>query len=363
MRLYAALMIWGEILFKNNYVSIDIGNKNIKIVEAKKTTQNIIIDKCIMSPTPNNSFNNGEFYEFENIKKEIFNNLIENKIKAKKAVCTVDSTNIISRELILPFAEGKELDNLVRFEIEEYLPIMLNEYVIEYKVLEVFNISDIKKVKVLVAALPKKIADNYYNLLKELHLNPVALDLNSNAVSKIIKNCKYINDEKFSLDQTVAIIDFGFTFTNVSVISEGVIKINKLFLTGSKDIDLNIANSFNLSLDESEMKKKENVNISKNIENSISETMLNEIVTNSIDTQINQIQKIFQYFTSRTTGNKIDNIYIYGGGSNLNGIEDYFFNYFNIPTKRINNIDYIKFNNSNCGLEYFLNCISAIVRE
>ena len=348
----------------NKYVSIDLGNKSIKIVEGKEKGNCLIIDRAFTIATPINSFNDGQILDKENLKSAIYGALEAFKIKSKKAVCTLESTSIITREISLPYAKDEEMDTMVKYEVEQYLPIMLDDYVVEYKIIDKFEEEDIKKCRVLVAAIPKLIVENFLKLLHEIKLKPLALDLNSNAISKIFNKKLKINDNIYNLNETIAVLDIGYRFISIDIISKGIPQFSRLINSGGKDIDINIANHFNLSLEESEKRKIADCNLEVSQGLTKSAIILNDAVKSSVDNWITEIQRVFQYYQTRTTGNKIDYIYLHGGSSNLKGLENYMKDAIQIKIQKINDINGVKFckGTKNFDVENYLNTIGAIIR-
>lgn len=352
-------------MFSKKVLSIDIGTFNTKLVVGKQLSKAILIEKAFVIPTPANSYQDGQLLNIQKLQDDIYDLLISEKIKIKKAICTTESSSIITRELVLPYAKPKELKNLVHFEIQQYLPIMMEEYLVEYKIIEEFMEEDNKKLKVQVAVLPKKIALDYLKLLEGLKLNPIALDIHNNAISKLFDFNITINDEIFSSEKTVAIIDLGHSHINISIIDNGSQKFSRIIPNGGKNIDVNIANSFNLSIAEAQEKKKGHTDLKNLSNNMASYDMINELIRSNVDIWIEDIQRIFKYYTSRNTENSIDDIYLYGGSSKIEGIDKYFNTSLNIPTYKINKIDRIKYGKEleMKDLDYFLNAIASIIRR
>lgn len=354
-----------KILFPKRFLAIDIGTRNIKLIVAKENMKNIILERAIEIATPKNSFYDGEIKDANTIKNSVEKAILDNKIKCKKTICTLQSTSIITREIILPFAKDKELKNMVLYQIEQYLPIMMDEYVIEYRILEELKEEEGKKLKLLVAAMPKKIAEGYFNLLKDMGLKPYALDINSNAISKAFNRELKINDENISLDKTVAVIDLGNTFTNITILENGIYKFSRIIEHGGRNIDLSIANSFDISIEEAEGKKIELGNLNGVKEDQLSYRILNELIVSSVEDGVDNIRRIFKFYTSRSTGNKIDAIYLYGGSSNIEGIEEFYSKMFNIPTFVIKKTNMIKFSKEidEEKIPCYINAISSILRR
>jgi type IV pilus assembly protein PilM len=353
-------------MFNRNILAIDIGSKNIKMVVGRKQGSGVLVDKGFLLPTPLYSFNDGTIQDIDSVKGVILNKLSSESIKVKNAVCTVNSTSAITREVELPYTKNEEeIDKMVRFELEQYLPVMLSDYVIDYKKVEDFTEENIKKTRFMVIALPKIIVEGYLELLKGIKLTPLALDISSNSVSKLFVKGVNINGENYSSNKTVAVIDMGYNYLNINIISNGTSQFSRIINLGGKDIDINIANHFNISLEDAEKKKTEDCNIDISIEDSNAKKMLSEIVMNSVDSWLQEIERLFKYYITRTTGNRIDEIYIYGGTSKLKGICNYIEERLSIPVSNIDSIGTVKTtkNVNSLDLSIYLNAVGSIIRK
>ncbi|WP_069649462.1 type IV pilus assembly protein PilM [Caloranaerobacter ferrireducens] len=352
-------------MFTKEVISMDIGTRYIKIAIGKEKNGSIIIKNAFKLDTPTNSIKDGNILDLNSIKSLISKKILEEKVKAKRVIVTVQSSSIIKRELVLPKVKEEELNSIVNIEIEQYLPIMLSDYLIDYKVLEEFEEDNVKKVRILVVIAPKALVERYLKLIKELNLKPYVLDVNSNVISKLFSSDMLINSENYSFDKTVAVIDLGNEQINVNIISRGILSFSRLINNGGRELDINIANSFNLNLIEAEKRKIETIDLFENEIDMTSTQVLNNVARNTIDIWIEEIDKIFNYYTSRSLGNKIDCIYLYGGSSNIKGIEDYFAKKLNIITKKISDVGLVNVNNeiNDKEISIFLNSVSAIIRR
>ena len=85
---------------------------------------------------------------------------------------------------------------------------------------------------------------------------------------------------------------------------------------------------------------------------------------NNIDGWIEDMNKIFKYYTTREANNKIDLIYLYGGGSQLKGIEQYLQKELLIPTFRMNNVHKVVFENELAAkdISIYVNAFASLIR-
>jgi len=352
---------------KNGQVlTMDIGSYNIKLVVGSYNKTSVHIDHMVCIATPLGVYEDGAIRNIEKLKSSIEEILLKGHIKTKQTICTLESTSIITREITLPSVKANEMIEMLEFEIQQYLPFDLNQYMIQYKILEEYQDDEGKKNNILVAAMPKGIADGYLNLLDSLNLKPIALDIHSNTADKLFSGSCQINNDPPLENSTIALIDLGHRQSNVSILSKGNYKFNRLVSIGGRNIDQNIANFLSLSIEDAILRKVAIKNIIEAANDDFSsKSKIISIMKSCIDNWIEEYERVFKYYMTRTTGNQIDHIYLYGGSSNIGGIEKYFEEAFNIPTSKIEKITRVNTEaiQSDGDLASYVNAIGAIIRR
>ncbi|WP_192930141.1 type IV pilus assembly protein PilM [Alkaliphilus pronyensis] len=351
-------------LFYGPILSIDIGSHTTKILEGKASGGSLNIDKAMTIPTPTETYRDGRILDIDELSNSIGSALKKENIKGKRVVFSIESTSIITREIILPSVKADEIKAMLDFEIKQYLPIDLESYIIQSRLIEETVIEGIRKSKIQVAALPKDIASEYHSLSQKLGLKPMALDLNSNSIHKLVTLNGVINREDFIKDRTIAIIDLGFSFSNLVIIKNGIFKFNRLMKLGGVEIDHSIANSFNLSLKEAEGLKIKAKSINE-IANSYEERETLNLIKINVDNWVIEIDRLFKYYTSRENNNTINSIYICGGSSNIEGLDTYLREEFQIPAHKLVEVGEISSGKSfiNIGIEKYVNAMGALIRK
>ena len=314
-------------------VTLDIGEKYIKIVSGKFLKDKLIIDDCIEAETPKNSIIDGKISNKYMLKEALVNIIDEAGLSGKSAVVTTNSSQIINREVIIPKVEESELETVIRYEIQKYLPINLNNYEIQYIFKEIIINDNNENWVLSVIAFPKNIVKEYYDFLEEINLNPYALDITYNSIRKI-----YNHSFKKDMQGTVAFIDMGVVSTNVSIFKEEKVDFTRVIKNGEGSIEI-LENDY-----------------------SIEEKRL------YIDELINDLERVFKYYSNKNVGNKIERILIYGGISNVKGLEEYIEKQLNIKVNKISNINNIEFIGKRSKdvmenkIALYLNAIGAVIR-
>lgn len=319
-------------------LSIDIGSSYIKFAVGQKMGRRLKVDKTFKARLPAGVYENGHMHNIQEMKSIIQGALNANSVKLKDVICTLESTDAIKRELVVPAVAPEDLSEMVSYEIGQYLPIDINSYVLQYKIVREFEEENVKKYELLVAALPKEIVHNIYSMLIEMGLDPYALDIHSNAVDKIAAEYELFNEASIK-ENTVAFLDLGHENINVVIVEKGQYKFNRLIKNGTRDFE-QLTTEFEFkTIDE----------ISQHLD--------------VVDRWIEEIDKVFKYYTSRSVDNTIDKIFIYGGISVMEGLDTYIHERVNIPVELIKSIDNVEIVAGNeYTLAQSLNAISAIIR-
>ncbi|MBU3189521.1 pilus assembly protein PilM [Clostridium bowmanii] len=359
-------------MFNSKVLSIDIGSKDTKIVLGTQSKKNVIIEKTITMTTPVGCYHDGNIIDITKFKNEISDVLQKENIRSKSIIITTKSTTVITRDIDIPVAKKEDMNSIIKFQMERYLPIMFDDYIMQYKILEEFEEDGIKQAKVTVVVYPKIMAEGYYNLVKELKGNAVALDISSNSINKLfIENIK-VNDENYSLEDTVGVIDLGYDFINVNIISDGNVQFTRIINYGGSNIDIDIAKQLSISEEEAEDQKLEQCNLESEASSDRQSSTVNDIAKAQVRNWTEEIERMINYYKNKDQGNKVDKIYIYGGSSNIKGIETFIKEILNLPVTKIqslSNVNCSKLNTSkvdssiiDAELSMYLNAIGAIIR-
>lgn len=343
-----------------NIVAFDIGSSSIKIVTGKYFKNKLTINKLIDTPTPEGAISDGKI-----LSKQILGDMIqfalnENGIKINDAICTTNSSLIINREIIIPKVEEEEMETVIRYEIKQYLPINLNDYILQFIVLDEIIDNTGDKLKVSVISYPENMAYAYYDLLNLLELNPYSLDIEYNSLRKIAEYSKFNNNGEVS-GGAVAFVDMGATSINVTILKNGKLDFTRMIKTGGDNISYALSKNLNMSIKSTESIKIEKGNLLDIKEDDI----VNVTIRDVIDDVLEELQRILQFYINKSSGVQLNKIFIYGGVANTKGIDSYMENRVKISVEKITTLENVDFSSKEISEEHigeFVNAIGSIIR-
>jgi type IV pilus assembly protein PilM len=346
-------------VLKGKVISMDIGEKNVKVVVGKANKEHLTIYKTFSFQTPEHSIEDGKITNITPLMEKFRDELNTRKIKGGFMNVSYSSTEIIEREIVLPKIKVADLAEMVRYEIQQDLPIDVDKYVIQYKVIEEFQEDERTKLRIVVSAIERKIIESYLALINQLGFKPFRFDIHSNSLDKLMWVLSNQSNSDISVKRVV-MLDFGHKLTNMSIFDRGTLKMSQTIHYGGHDLDIAIERLTGQSRKEVVKVKESLRNIHRINAFDEDEKALKQAVQISLNDGISEIQRIIRYFVSRASGNQVDEIYIYGELSKLGGLRNYLEQMLSIPVKTVNDLPNLN-SDEEIDLERYINAIGAIV--
>lgn len=356
-------------------LSIDLGSHSIKFAVGQYGGDRLKVTSLFTEEIPEGVYSNGEIKDELALKTAIQSAIKNNHIKIKDTVVTIECTEIIKREMLIQQVPEEDRLDLIAYEVSQYLPIDVSSYVLQYKDLGESIEGDVKKSKILLGAMPKDIVKSHFDLLIDCGLTPVYMDMHSNSLDKLVRVCH--KSETGFMNATNAYIDFGNKIVDISIFENYNYKFNRLLKLGSSEFDRILRDYLSIDPKEAENRKKKTsvVGLQKayatigdtsnqeDVDGEVKNLVVKETIQ-YLDDCIEEINKVFKYYTSRSADNKIDSVYLYGGGAQFTDIAELFSERLELPTKVLSKIDNVDFNMKMVPdkLTGYVNALGALIR-
>ena len=343
---------------RKKVVAFDIGSSNIKVVEGMYYKNKLSINKCMEIPTPDDCVDDADIVNNTQLLSTVQYMLEENRISAKDAICTTNSSQIINRELVIPKVEEDEMETYVKYQMQQYLSINLDNYILQVTTLDEEVEGEEGKMKVRVISFPKKIVSAYYKFINDLNLRPYVLDVTFNSVSKILNMAGYVEKGERE-NRVVAAIDMGAASINVNIYNKGILEFTRMVKSGGNEIDYMLHDKFYCTKSNYVSVISEKANLQ---EDTFSDE--NKEIKDIVDECVEKIDKILHFYKNKNGNIPIDKIYIYGETSRIKGMDRYIETKLNTATVRINSIDNknIVIKDNDADIDTFLNVIGSVIR-
>lgn len=250
--------------------------------------------------------------------KHLFEHNVVGEITTRRVALAVPASRTYTRTINLPPVKNEEIDEAVRTEAEQYIPMALADLYLDYQIIH----KDKEGLEILAVAAPRKIVDSQLQLARVLGLEPVEIDTSILAAARLFQK----QDEQN--DIPAVLVDFGSVSADITVHDQTVIVTGTIPQGGDTFTDL-IAQKLKVSYEEAHViKSKYGIGKSKK------QAELLEVIRPPIDQLAKEIRRMIRYHEERSgSEQKIGQIVTMGGGANMPGLSDLLTDIIRLPVR------------------------------
>jgi type IV pilus assembly protein PilM len=340
----------------NTYLAFDIGTRNLHLVEGQVSGTAVKIFNSTNVELTKGTIKDGLITNQEALSLAMRTALDRIAASSRKAIITINTNSVIIREFNIPAGDPQELAAMISNEINQYFGISESDLV-EYRKIAEFEESGQQKVKVRVAVLNRDLAEGYLSLLENLGLEPVALDIHPNVISKLFSGQMIINGTNLE-EEGFILLDIGYMGSMIYLISQGSLDFFRTISFGGKAIDSLLANLLSLSEEEAENKKMEYLSGKKDQEDNEILTVVRPLYGELLE----ELRKVIQYFQSRSSGRLLKRIYLMGGGAPLTGLASYLAQGLGFEVNQLRQLNTVQLQENQPPLGTLVNAAGALIR-
>ena len=281
-------------------IGLDIGSSSLKMLEINNAGDKPLLVCLGMRNVPSAAR--------ENLVESIKSLAEEMKVTTKDAAISVSGSSVIVRFVSMPKMKEDELNSAMRFEAEKYIPFSIDDCIVDYQVLKKNEREG--KLDVLLVAAKKDFVMERIGIVEEAGLSVSIVDVDSFAAANTYSR----NFMNVDLDKTVALINIGASFSNVSIVKNSMLCFVRDVAIGGNDFNSAISKALDI-----DMKSAEDIKISPKGKSEDITACTKGIVNNLLD----EIRLSFSYHENQS-GDGIEEIYVSGGSAKLIGMGSLF---------------------------------------
>ena len=303
---------------KGKLVSIVINNEYIKICEITKSGKNSVVHKTVTIPAPEDCYVDGVIEQTDVLAKAIKVVMDEHRFNANNVAFSISSPRLATKEVLIPNVKANKIDKLVQANATEYFPVNMDEYIIQYTVLEKVEDQGQEKIKLMVAAVPSEVVESYYGLVKALGLKVAFVDYAGNSTYQIMK--QQIGPE---VSLVIQVENDG---TVINIFKDNVLQLQRNVPYGKSMLVNAVMEKYGLKYEAATTKLQ-------------NETLLHsrfdgDEVTESLRYMASNINRVIDYYVSRNRLS-IQKAYLIGHSTSIKGFATLLSNELNMPIEKV----------------------------
>lgn len=285
-------------------IGIDIGTKSIKIIELAKNGNSWLMKSSgavgYSGVSPDKAQDDKELMTIADVVKKIFSQI---GITAKDVNLSLPESLVFTRVIKFPLLSEEEVSAAVKWEAEQYIPIPVNEAVIEYTILE--RNETTSQTSVLLVAAPKTIVEKYVKVIRLAGLTPVSAETELTALSRSLSPDKGVS----------VLLDLGSSATDMAIVKDGHVVFTRSIPVAGEAFTRAVSQGLNITPQQAEEYKKTYGLEASQLEGKVKDALL-PVFRMIVD----EIKKAIHFYQSDEKGDTPTSVIITGGASVMPGI-------------------------------------------
>lgn len=313
---------------KKSVVGLDIGSSQVKVVELKGYPKATTILKVGVAPLLPDAIVDGEVMDREVVIDTIKILFEKNDIQSKDVVTAVSGRGVIVKKIKMDKMKESEVSEQIRWEAEQYVPFDIDDVSLAFEIVR--QDAGEGQMEVLLVAAKSEVVNSYVSLIKEIGLNPTALDISAFAIQNV-----YEYNYPVLGDKLIALVTIGAEITNVSFIINNVNHFTRDIFAATNSCSQKIQRELGLNRAQTEQ-------------------LIRGEDVEGVDTE--SVEKFFKEFAEEVAvgldkvipflpgeKEKIDRVVLCGGGALIGGLVDYLKERFDTEVIIINSLQKINY--------------------
>jgi type IV pilus assembly protein PilM len=291
-------------------VGIDIGSRSITAAELRLGRRDqLMVTNFGGVELPDGAVHEGEIADIDTVGAAIRSLLSNTGIRNKRVWLGVSNQKVVVRQIDLPWVDESELHSALRFQVQDHIPIAVEDAELDVHVIEEVTTDDgERRRRVLLVAAQREMIATHLAAARQAGLKPQGIDLNPFAVLRAVGTTSVVDpgDE--------VLLDVGARITNIVVHRQGTPSFVRILIMGGDDITDALAEELEVDRATADAHKRQAVVGDPSDE-------VGRIVTERADRFIAEVRNSLDYFVAQHAGTQVSAIVLTGGGAALAGLD------------------------------------------
>jgi type IV pilus assembly protein PilM len=291
-------------------IGVDIGSTAVRAAEVVVGDKPVLV-RAAQVPLPAGAVENAEVRQPDIVGEALRELWSKGKFKAKQAYLGVGNQRVIVREIALPWLPEKELRNSLAFQVQEFIPMSVDDAVLDYDPVGELEQDGRRLLRILLVAAQRGMVSALVASATAAKLDPVGIDLTPFA---LVRSVGLFEGLDLDIQGDEAVVDVGAHVTNICVHDRGLTRFVRILPSGGRDVTLAIARGLGIQDDVAERLKRGEV-----IDGGPALEDAERVALQRAGAFVDEIRSSLEFYTAQVPGAKIGRVVVTGGGSKLRG--------------------------------------------
>lgn len=328
-------------LFARPVVGLDVGTSSAKAVVLTKKGGRYELTAAAVAEFPREALQNMNPEVQGALKAETLKKLFKQAgLKSRKVTTSLAGDAVIPRYIRLPAMSAEELRRNIATEAEQYIPLNLDQVVLDFQILNEVEEEGQKKIEVLLVAAKNDQVDLHLGLLRKAGLTPQIIDVDAFALQNA-----YEVSRPGGETETVALLNVGASLTTLNILEAGQTRFTRDISVAGNDFTKEIQKEFNLNFGEAEEFKRargaisieeEDIGLSVVPETDDRVLRMSDAIMPVLNKLLGEVRRSFDFYETQARKKTVERIVLSGGSARLKNLNRFLASKLGIPVEPLN---------------------------
>ena len=293
-------------------LGVDIGTSAIKVVQLRRERGRVVLETygaIALGPYAGVEIGRATSLPAEKIAEALKDVIREANVTTADAAISIPYSSSLISIVKLPKAVEKQLAQVVPIEARKYIPVPINEVMLDWFVVSGGSHAEgqVDKIEVLLVAIHNDTIAKFKNIGSDAVLLPAFFEI------------EVFSAVRASLEHglaPVAVVDMGAATTKFYVVERGLIRESHIINRGAQDITLAASRALNLTVAQAEERKRK-VGLMPNPPADLAPLVQSFELT--LTPLLSEISRTITSYEQRTN-QSLSTLVLTGGGATLRGL-------------------------------------------
>jgi type IV pilus assembly protein PilM len=331
------------------YLGVDIGSSTVKIVELAKEDGKPRLKNYAFAEKHEFLVKQDKSDDVVGEASVLIKKVYESaEFASKKVVAALHNFDVFTSVINLPQTNSQAMENVVKVEARKFVPIPLEDVILDWKALDQSN-KNLNKggkttaknldkdmvlteqsggaarnaqaggIDILLTAAPRKLVSKYLNIFQEAHLDLLSLETESFALIRSLLDRSELS--------SLMLIDIGAVATDIIIVEQQIPVVIRTVDAGGAAITSAIEQSLGINRERAEQFKRD-IGIFSNAKERQTDSVA-QIIESAFAPVINEVNYSIDLY--KTRNKSIEKIILSGGSAYLTGLVDFLKSTFDLP--------------------------------
>jgi type IV pilus assembly protein PilM len=286
-------------------VGLDISTNSVKVAEVAIVKGDPVLTNIGMVHIPEGVIRDGEVEDGVTLAEALKELWHLTGIKERSATLGIANQKVIVRPIELPYMEREELDTALRYQVQEFIPIPIEDAILDFDIIEEFMTAEEERMlTVLLVAAHKEMIQSFLEVLRSAGLSPSAIDLKAFALPRALIP-KEIYKGGYEEGEAICLVNVGSGITNVTILKDNIPRFARFLLRGGNDFTNAIVNQMDMEWEEAEEVRR----------GKLIEPEAGKVLQQEIFNFVGEIRRSIDYYIAQTQERTFSKVILSGSGS------------------------------------------------